>query len=142
MATHTIQVRVYYEDTDAGGVVYYGGYLKFAERGRTELLRNLGFENSLLTSTEGMIFVVRRVVADYLKPGRLDDLLTVLTTVTKMGGTSLEMDQSVFCHNEVLCSMKVTLVCVGRESLRPVRLPEKVRGAFSEFMSQKAGGGR
>lgn len=141
MATHVMQMRVYYEDTDAGGVVYYGNYLRFAERGRTELLRSLGFENSLLRSAEDMIFVVRRVVVDYLKPGHLDNLLTVRTTVTKVGGTSLEMDQSVFCHNEVLCSMTVTLVCVGHESLRPVRLPEKVRRAFSEFMSQNPGGG-
>lgn len=136
MAIHTIQVRVYYEDTDAGGVVYYGNYLRFAERGRSELLRSLGFENSLLGSVNGVVFVVRRVAAEYLKPGRLDDLLSVRTEVTKIGGTSLEMEQSVFCHNDMLCSMRITLVCVGQESLRPVRLPEKVRSAFLEFMSQ------
>lgn len=135
MAIHTIQVRVYYEDTDAGGIVYYGNYLRFAERGRTELLRSLGFENSLLGSADGVVFVVRRVVVDYLKPGLLDDFLTVETKLTKIGGTSMEMEQSVFRHNDMLCSMTVTLVCVGRESLRPVRFPEKVKDAFLKTLS-------
>lgn len=132
---HRIEARVYYEDTDSGGVVYYANFLKFAERGRTELLRTAGFENSLLGSVDGVVFVVRRVVADYLKPGRLDDLLTVRTTIRAMGATSLEMDQSVFRHNDLLCKMGVTLVCVGRETLRPVRLPKRIKGAFTKFLN-------
>ncbi len=132
---HRIDVRVYYEDTDAGGVMYYANFLKFAERGRTELLRAAGFENSVLGAEDGVVFVVRRVVADYLKPARLDDLVCVRTAVTGLGRTSVEMLQSVFRGPEAVCRMVVTLVCVGRESMRPVRLPHGVRAAFEQCLT-------
>lgn len=110
--------------------MYYANFLKFAERGRTELLRALGFENSLLGSEDGVVFVVRRAVVDYLKPGRLDDLLNVRTQLVELGRTSVKMLQSVFRDEEPLCRMEITLVCVGQGSLRPVRLPARVAAAF------------
>lgn len=126
---HTVTFRVYYEDTDAGGIVYYANYLRFAERGRTELLRQLGFENTSLRDKEGAGFVVRRVVAEYLAPARLDDVLKVETAVTELGKTSVIMAQSIFCHDRMVCSVEVLLVCIGPD-FRPVRFPEKLKLAF------------
>lgn len=126
---HRCTFRVYYEDTDAGGVVYYANYLKFAERGRTELLRELGFENTSLRDREGTIFVVRRVVADYRKPARLDDVLEVETAIRDVGNTSVVMDQTISCHNYVVCTVEVLLVCTGPD-FRPVRFPAEVKQAF------------
>lgn len=82
--SHSIKVRVYYEDTDAGGVVYHASYLKYAERGRTELLRFLGFENTSLQDQYGTIFVVKLLTVDYLKTAHLDDLLRIETSITQM----------------------------------------------------------
>lgn len=130
--SRSIDIRVYYEDTDAGGVVYYANYLKFAERGRTELLRSLGFENTSLWSGHGVLFVVRRVVADYLKPARLDDLLRVDTSIGTIRNTSLTMLQTVSRDGETMCEMEVVLACVGRD-FRPVRLPEEIRRAFERL---------
>ncbi len=94
MALHRLLVRVYYEDTDFGGVVYHANYLKFIERGRTEALRALGVDQGALKAA-GLVFVVRRMVADWLAPGRFDDLLEVLTEVTEVGGASVRMAQEV-----------------------------------------------
>lgn len=129
MPPHDSLFRVYYEDTDAGGVVYYANYLKFAERARTELLRTLGFENTSLRDRDGALIVVRRVVADYLRPARLDDLLAVRTRIAALGGASVTMEQTLSCHNSVACSLEVLLVCVG-EDLRPMKFPARVKQAF------------
>src|SRR5687768_16100758 len=102
-----IPVRVYYEDTDAGGVVFYANYLRFAERGRTEALRSLGFENKSLSDNEGILFVVRRVEADYLAPARLDDMLTIRTRVAEVRNASFTMSQTVVRGDTVLCAMNV-----------------------------------
>lgn len=128
-APHRCSFRVYYEDTDAGGVVYYANYLKFAERGRTELLRALGFENTSLRDREGVIFVVRRVVADYRKPARLDDMLDVETAIREVRNTSVVMEQTISCHNSMLCTVEVLLVCIGPD-FRPVRFPAGIKQAF------------
>ncbi len=128
-SSHRCVFRVYYEDTDAGGVVYYANYLKFAERGRTELLRELGFENTSLRDRENAIFVVRRVVADYHSPARLDDVLEVETTITEVRNTSVVMAQTISCHNSVVCTVEVLLVCIGL-NFRPMRFPAGVKQAF------------
>ena len=131
--THSIDLRVYYEDTDAGGVVYHANHLKFCERGRTEYLRNLGFLNSGLMSGEGVLFVVRRVEADYLKPARLDDLLTVTTTLQSLKNTSFFMKQDIMRGAEHLFSMIVLVVCVNTDG-KPVGLPAAIKTAFENHI--------
>ncbi|MCB9991840.1 MAG: tol-pal system-associated acyl-CoA thioesterase [Rhodospirillales bacterium] len=133
--THSIDIRIYYEDTDAGGIVYYANYLKFCERGRTELLRCAGFENKPLMERDGFMFVVRHVEADYIAPACLDDVVRVETSVTAVKNASFAMKQTVFrpkdnAECQVLFEMNVTLACVGTNG-KPVRLPEKVKEALN-----------
>ncbi len=134
MTTHTLPVRIYYEDTDAGGVVYHANYLKFAERGRTEFLRSLGHENSTLSKELGMIFVVRHVEIDYLKTAHLDDLCSLKTSISALKNTSFIMHQCLERDGEVICDMQVVIVCVDSKTLKPVRLPEKVKNEFEQFL--------
>src|SRR5713101_5932994 len=102
---HRFGLRVYYEDTDAGGVVYYANYLKFAERARTEMLRHIGFEQEALRRATGRVFAVRRCSADYLAPARLDDELIVETRLTALGGASLEVEQEIRCGARALARL-------------------------------------
>jgi acyl-CoA thioester hydrolase len=132
--THDLPVRVYYEDTDAGGVVYYANYLKFAERGRTEFLDFFGFQNSALLAADGVLFVVKRVEAEYLSPARLDDRLTVKTSLISLKNTSFEMRQEVVRGENILCTMKVLLVCVDQEGGKPVRLPSVLKDKLKETL--------
>ncbi|HEY8189903.1 MAG TPA: tol-pal system-associated acyl-CoA thioesterase [Micavibrio sp.] len=132
MTHHKTTFRVYYEDTDAGGIVYYANYLKFAERGRTEMLRAAGFENQSLMDREGLIFIVRRVEADYLAPARLDDVLTVDTSILSLKNASFLVKQSIFCHEVLVCSLIVTLVCVTKD-IKPVRMPDAMREKLKPF---------
>lgn len=122
-------VRVYYEDTDSAGIVYYANYLRFAERARTEMTRALGLEQGRLGQEQGLFFVVRRCYADFLAPARLDDLLHVASHVTALRGASIEMLQRVRRGSVDLVRLDVRLACVNREG-RPVRIPEEVQGAF------------
>jgi tol-pal system-associated acyl-CoA thioesterase len=115
-----LPVRVYYEDTDAGGIVYYVNYLKFMERARTEWLRSLGFDQSLLS----VIFVVRDVQVSYQSPARLDDQLEVGVQVIARQGARMVFSQQIRRDDVVLCQARVEVACVGRENLRPCRLPE------------------
>lgn len=118
--------RVYYEDTDSGGVVYYANYLKFAERARTENLREKGINQSELAKDEGILFVVRHVSMDLLKPARLDDILDIATNVENISGASINMHQEISCNGQVLAKIKVQIVCVST-ALKPVRLPEQLK---------------
>lgn len=117
------QVRVYWEDTDAGGVVYYANYLKFMERARTEWLRSLGFEQQHLRETHGVVFVVRHVEIDYLAPARLDDLLVVSTQRTDTTRTCLTVAQEI-AADTVLTRATVRIVCVDPMSFKPVKIPQ------------------
>ena len=128
-----MNIRVYYEDTDAGGIVFYANYLKFAERGRTEYLRSIGFENTSLEAEHGMLFVVRHVEADYLASARLDDELTVETEIIELKNASFVMKQVVFCHQKPIFTMKVVLVAVNNDK-KPVKLPEKLKDALSSYV--------
>ena len=120
-------VRVYYEDTDAGGVVYYANYLKFMERARTEWLRQLGFEQDDLRQRDGVLFIVQHVDLDYLKPGRFTDLLHVSVRIRRRGRASMELAQEVTrSPGELLCSGTVRIVCVDAASLRPRPVPAHV----------------
>jgi len=124
---HVFPVRVYYEDTDAGGVVYYANYLKFAERARTELLREIGIDHGTLKDETGIMFAVRRCEAEYVSPARLDDLLEVRTRVAETTGASLWMEQTVRRDDETLAELRLRLVCV-RPDGRPARLPDGLHG--------------
>ncbi len=129
--THTIPIRIYYEDTDAGGIVYHSRYLNFGERGRTEYLRALGFQNSELEKEIGVGFVVRHIDINYLKPAVLDDELKLLTRVCELKNTSFIMSHSFTNQrNELICEMMVALVCVDMKSVRPVRLPPALKDKF------------
>ena len=121
-----VQFRIYYEDTDAGGVVYYANYLKFAERARTELLRNLGLEQSKLLEKDGIIFVVRHVEMDLLKPAKLDDLVDIATTIEKIGGASVIMYQQITCNGNALVNVRVVVASVNSD-IKAARIPEHVR---------------
>ncbi len=111
---HIFAVRVYYEDTDAGGVVYYASYLRFAERARAEMLRELGIESSAMMAEAGVAFAVRRCVADYLRPARLDDRLEVRTRLLALKGASLEAEQRVVrpCDGAEIARLVLTLACL------------------------------
>lgn len=127
--------RVYYEDTDAGGVVYYVNYLKFMERARTEWLRSLGLVQSHLAA-EGVLFVVHSVEARYLAPARLDDALYVTAEVVTLKRASLIFQQHI--HREdgtLLCSGKITVACVHTESFKPRTFPESLRARLSGAQS-------
>jgi acyl-CoA thioester hydrolase len=117
---HILPVRVYYEDTDAGGVVYHANYLKYCERGRTDFLRVRGLRQSAMP---GLFFVVRRMACEFMKPARLDDLLEVETRLVDMGGARLDLDQCVRRDTEVLFSASVTVALVDGTG-RPRRLPD------------------
>ena len=123
---HVFPVRVYYEDTDAGGVVYYANYLRFAERARTELLRAIGIDHRTLLAEDGLMFAVRRCEADYVKPARLDDLLEVRTRFAEATGASFWLEQEVCRDDETLAEMKLRLVCLRADG-RPARLPDALR---------------
>ncbi len=128
-----MNIRVYYEDTDAGGIVYHANYLKFGERGRTEFLRECGFENSKLHDELGVIFVVRNIEIDYIKTAHLDDELQLETTIKDLKNTSFIMHQRTLNGSKTIADMRVVLVCVETENYTPVRLPKKVKEAFHIF---------
>lgn len=137
---HVLPLRVYYEDTDAAGIVYYANYLKFAERARTEMMRCLGTEHRALMAQAGIAFAVRSCDAEYLQPARLDDAIAVRTRVEEVRGASLRASQRVVRRKngqgEVeLARIAIRLACMDRE-LRPARLPKDVRGALEELKSQ------
>ncbi len=124
-------VRVYYEDTDSGGVVYYANYLKFMERARTEWLRNLGFEQDVLGRDYGIIFAVRSVTIDFLRPGRFNEQLEVGVRIAARRAASLTFDQEVTraaagedSGRELLCTARVEVACIDTAGLRPRRIPE------------------
>ena len=129
---HTFPVRVYYEDTDVAGIVYYANYLKFAERARTEALRMAGIDQSDLMREEGIGFVVRRCTADFLKPAKLDDLLTIETRLHDIGRVSIQMQQVIRRGEETLVELDVKLAVVGRDmSLIP--LPARIKNALNKL---------
>ena len=124
-------VRVYYEDTDAGGIVYHANYLRFAERARTETLRRLGIEQARLRAEHDVVFIVRRCTIEFRAPARLDDALEVRTRMTGWRGAAIEAEQTVHRQGEegALVALDLTIACVNGKG-RPVRVPSPVRDAF------------
>lgn len=127
---HHFQTRVYYEDTDLAGIVYYANYLKFIERARSEWLRAIGIDQVAL-KREGLVFAVRRLEADYLSPARFDDLLTVESTLHALSPARITMDQRVLRAQAPLFAARVTLVCLlanGRPTRLPAAMAERLQG--------------
>ncbi|MES2541189.1 MAG: tol-pal system-associated acyl-CoA thioesterase [Pseudomonadota bacterium] len=128
--THTHAVRVYYEDTDLAGIVYYANYLKFIERARTEWVTALGVDQIALKARDGIVFAVRRVEADYLRPARFGDDLVVETRLQTLGGARIVLEQVVLRGDERLFASVVTLVCLGEDG-HAARIPAGVRARLS-----------
>ena len=127
---HRFSLRVYYEDTDAGGVVYHAAYLRFAERARTEMLRCLRLDHGDLRARFGLTFVVRRCVIDFLAPAHLDDLLDVRTRPLRLGGASLDLEQRILRDHRLLARLEVRLALIS-PTLRVARLPREVIAALA-----------
>jgi acyl-CoA thioester hydrolase len=132
VTAHLFNLRVYYEDTDAGGLVYHANYLKYAERARTELLREAGIEQERLRREDGLMFVVRRMAAEFFGPARLDDELTVATRVARLDGASLELDQEVRRADRALARLMLKIACLGRDG-RPSRLPAAIKSVLASL---------
>ncbi len=122
-----LDIRVYYEDTDAGGIVYYANYLKFFERARTEWLRNLGVNQSDVAEQNQRLFVVKKVEIQYLKPARLDDLISVRSRITQLGSATIHFEQGALRGEELLCQSTIQIVCVDANTLRPSKLDSDLR---------------
>lgn len=129
---HRFRVRVYYEDTDAGGVVYHAGYLRFAERARTEMLREHGVAQSQLSREQGIFFVLRRCVADFVAPARLDDELLVTSRLVALRGASFDLEQAITRDGLEMVRLSVKLACISASG-RAVRLPHEIRRILTEL---------
>ena len=126
-AIFTLPVRVYFQDTDAGGVVYHANYLNFMERARTEWLRTHGFSNAGLMKELGVVFVVRSLKLDYLKPALLDDLLDVTAQIKDIGRSRISLLQTVQRKDELLTEAEIHLVSISIDTFKPVSVPEVLR---------------
>ena len=134
---HRYRMRVYYEDTDAGGIVYYANYLRFAERARTEALRQAGLPHALLVDMFRLMFVVRRVEVDYAQPARLDEELVVVTAPLEVGGASVVLRQDVQgLDGGSRVALTVRLACVTVDNPRPARMPPLWREGLLAMMRQ------
>lgn len=132
MKPHRFQCRIYYEDTDMAGIVYYANYLRYIERARSEQIRELDVDQKALKDEHGIVLVVRRVEADYLGSARLDDVLTVETTLTEVSGVRINYQQDVFCGDKKLFAAKLEVVSMTTDG-RPRRLPADIRRKYTEI---------
>jgi acyl-CoA thioester hydrolase len=126
MAEFHWPVRVYYEDTDSGGVVYHSQYLNFMERARTEWLRALGFEQDLLRSEHSLLFAVHSMQITYRRPARFNDALLIKSQLLKASGASMQFEQKLYRGEELLCEASVRIACLDAESFRPKSIPESI----------------
>ena len=133
---HIFPVRVYFEDTDSGGVVYYANYLKYAERARTELLRCMGYPHAAMMSDCGLAFVVRRCEVDYFEPAYLDDVLAVHSGNVEIKSASLLIEQTIIRETNEIAKILVRLACVGETGV-PNRLPNELRDALLPLLAIK-----
>jgi acyl-CoA thioester hydrolase len=121
--TYSFPVRVYFENTDAGGVVYHGEYLKFMERARTEWLRHLGYDHQVLAREHRVVFVVSSIAVDFLKPARLDDNLAVSVRLESLGRVRCIFEQEIRREDEPLVKARVTVACLVTDSFKPAEIP-------------------
>jgi acyl-CoA thioester hydrolase len=131
MIDHAHHIRVYFEDTDAGGVMYHAAYLGFAERARTEALRDAGLPHAAMLTEHGVMFMVRSLQMEYLRPARLDDMLTIRTTTLAATGASVTLAQDFFCGEATLARARVMLVCVRQATGSAARIPPRWRDALA-----------
>lgn len=127
--THTLPIRVYYEDTDAAGIVYHASYLRFAERGRTEMLRDAGFAHAEILKNQGVAFTVISMQINFKSPAKLDELLSVQTRMKSVKGASMEMEQGIYRGDTLLVDMALKIACIDKNG-KAARLPEAVRELF------------
>jgi acyl-CoA thioester hydrolase len=127
--------RIYYEDTDAGGVVYYANYLKYAERARTEFLRKIGVTHEAALSQFNILFVIKNVEMELFKSAKLDDLITVKTNISMIGGAQLWMEQNIYLENTKICFIKVRVVIVN-QNLKPSPIPKKLKILLLQCLDQ------
>jgi len=144
---HRYNLRVYFEDTDAGGMAYHARYLHWAERARTESLRAIGLPHQFMIERHNAMLVVRRIEVEYWRPARLDDAVVVETAILRVTGAQILLDQTVRAAagetgaaGERLAGLKVGLVCVGQGSLKPVPLPEPWRSVLRDLVMPRAAG--
>ena len=135
MTVHKFPIRVYYENTDAGSIVYHSQYLGFAERARTEMFRDHGFEHADMLKRTGIAFAVRHVEMDFQKPAVLDDLIHIDSSITRIGGASMDYRQIVKRGDEVLVKLKVVLVCMDVQSFSARRIPDEIRHGFKDLLN-------
>ena len=128
-----LPIRIYIEDTDAGGIVYYVNYLKFMERSRTEFLRSLGYHKAAILGG-GLLLVVHAANVEYHRPARLDDELCVTTKVVKVARTYVEFKQQVLRNDETLCTGMVRIACVNAAAMKPLALPADLRNQLTHFI--------
>jgi acyl-CoA thioester hydrolase len=133
---HRLRIRVYYEDTDAAGIVYHAAYLEFAERARTEMLRCLGLDHASLRARFGLTFALRRCAIDYRAPARLDDLLEVETRLARLGGAALDLEQRVLRESQRLTHLDVRLALLDAD-LRVARMPRALAHAFGRLRAEE-----
>ncbi len=142
MAHHSIPIRIYYEDTDAGGITYHANYIRYGERGRTEFLRHLGFSNSGVRDTHGVFFVVKHIEVEYHKPTTLDDLLRMDTAIKEIRNTSFIMNHTIFRPEKdgdiLIAQLRVVLVCVDTNTIKPVRFPDELKAKFETMIETPA----
>lgn len=132
MKSFSWPVRVYYEDTDTGGVVYYANYLKFFERARTEWLRSFGLNQDKLAQEEGLIFVVRRALLDFVRPARLDDMLEITVEPMKVARVYVDLVQEARRGTLLLARAEIRVACLNQRDFRPVAMPEFVRESIQQ----------
>jgi acyl-CoA thioester hydrolase len=125
-------VRVYYEDTDTGGIVYYANYLKFFERARTEWLRSFGLNQDRLAREEGLIFVVRRALLEFERPARLDDQLEITVEPLKLAHVYVDLAQEARCGAQVLARARIRVACLTQRNFKPVPLPQSLRESITQ----------
>lgn len=135
---HEQTVRIYYEDTDSTGLVYHANYLRFAERARTDMLRDFGFDHTRLQRNEGVAFVVRNLFADFRQPARLDDLLQVQTRVRELRGASMDLDQSIRRNGLDLVRISLKLACITADG-RATRVPPQLHAVFCQLVQSSPG---
>jgi acyl-CoA thioester hydrolase len=127
METFIWPIRVYYEDTDSGGVVYHSNYLNFMERGRTEWLRTLGYQQDVLREQEEILFAVHSMDLKFRQPARFNDTLQVESTLTQLAGASMTFEQKIVRDKELLCDAKVRIACLDCHTFKPKQIPMKIR---------------
>jgi acyl-CoA thioester hydrolase len=139
LSIHRYAVRVYYEDTDAGGTVYHANYLRYAERARTEALRDAGIPHAGLVERFNMMLMVHRAEIDYVRPARLDDLLVVETETIDVGGATVLLRQTVRGPNGICATLRIRLACVRITGTRQARIPPEWRRGMQALRHESAG---